>query len=190
MGIIVIDPGHSGSDPGASDPAGQISEAKLVLPYALELGAALTRRGHNVLLTRHAEETVSLSERAALANEAKADLFISVHANASTSPHAKGPWSIHAKGSERGRSMAETCQKALAGVLGGRGNAVYPDGSPQVGHRTLAVLRQTKMPAVLLELGFMTHRGDLVQLMDQATPHCVAEALAAAIDAELANPND
>src|SRR5439155_26512921 len=86
---IVIDPGHGGHDPGAK--AGETTEAGLVLDVALRLEALLAKLpGVEVILTRRTDEFVALQERTAIANRAGADLFLSIHANASENVQARG----------------------------------------------------------------------------------------------------
>ena len=85
---IVIDPGHGGHDPGAR--GNGISEAALVLDVALRLDELLKKENVEVVLTRRTNAFVALEERTALANRSDADLFLSIHANASTVPAARG----------------------------------------------------------------------------------------------------
>lgn len=86
---IVIDPGHGGHDPGAKGKG--VGEAELVLDIALRLEALLTQEpGVEVILTRRTDEFVSLEERTAIANRETADLFLSIHANASPAAQAGG----------------------------------------------------------------------------------------------------
>jgi N-acetylmuramoyl-L-alanine amidase len=86
---IVIDPGHGGHDPGALGKG--ISEANLVLDVALRLEKLLLKRpGAEVVLTRRADTFVALEERTAIANREKADLFLSIHVNASRNAKAQG----------------------------------------------------------------------------------------------------
>jgi N-acetylmuramoyl-L-alanine amidase len=85
---IVIDPGHGGHDPGTL--AHGTSEARLVLDVALRLEKLLERDGFDVVLTRRTDVFVPLEERTAIANRESADLFLSVHANASRDPKARG----------------------------------------------------------------------------------------------------
>jgi len=86
---IVIDPGHGGHDPGAMGNA--VSEAELVLDVALRLEQLLRKlSGIDVVLTRRTDEFVSLPERTAIANREGADLFLSIHANASEDTTARG----------------------------------------------------------------------------------------------------
>jgi N-acetylmuramoyl-L-alanine amidase len=86
---IVIDPGHGGHDPGAK--GGGTTEAELVLDVSLKLEKLLQKiPGLEVVLTRRKDEYVALQERTSIANRENADLFLSIHANASNSPQAQG----------------------------------------------------------------------------------------------------
>jgi len=86
---IVIDPGHGGHDPGAS--GNGLSEAELVLDVSLRLKKLLQKdRGIEVVMTRETDVYIPLEQRTAIANRESADLFLSVHANASRNPKARG----------------------------------------------------------------------------------------------------
>jgi hypothetical protein len=183
MKTVVIDPGHGGTDPGGQSLGAP--EKEIALTYATQLTTLLRARGHLAVLTRETDVFVPLPARARIANELPADLFVSVHANASGNPAARGPWTIHAASSERGREVATSLQRAMVSVFGGSRGSVHPDASGWTGDRRLAVLRQTKMPAVLLELGFMTNAADIAQMTDPEKTAEACAALAAAIHAEL-----
>jgi N-acetylmuramoyl-L-alanine amidase len=89
VGRIVIDAGHGGRDPGAQGPG--YTEAELTLDIALRLERLLTKEpGVEVVLTRRTDEYVGLQERTAIANSEGADLFLSIHANASRNRNARG----------------------------------------------------------------------------------------------------
>jgi N-acetylmuramoyl-L-alanine amidase len=85
---IVIDPGHGGHDPGAQGKS--LNEADLTLDVALRLETLLQREGFDVVLTRRTNVYVPLEERTAIANRENADLFLSIHANASRNEAARG----------------------------------------------------------------------------------------------------
>ena len=85
--VVVVDPGHGGRDPGAVGPRG-VLEKNLVLAVSLKLKEKLDRKGFEVILTRDKDVFIPLSERAEIANKAKADVFLSVHANGSR----RGGW--------------------------------------------------------------------------------------------------
>ncbi len=86
---IVIDPGHGGTEEGAKGPGGSL-EKDATLALAKTLQETLQHRGYRVLLTRSSDATVGLDDRAAAANAAKADVFLSLHCNASRAASAHG----------------------------------------------------------------------------------------------------
>ncbi len=86
---IVVDPGHGGSDPGAIGPHG-VKEKDVVLDIARRLASYLKKMGFEVFMTRREDIFLSLEERTAIANEKQADLFVSIHANASPNRKARG----------------------------------------------------------------------------------------------------
>jgi len=91
--VIVIDPGHGGRDYGAIGPRGT-REKNIVLGIARELAKLIRKdKQFKVIMTRDRDKTVSLEERARIANDAGADLFISIHVNASPKRHVRG-WNV------------------------------------------------------------------------------------------------
>jgi N-acetylmuramoyl-L-alanine amidase len=86
---VVIDAGHGGHDDGAKGPAGTL-EKDVVLGVSKDLAAALRKRGLRVVMTRESDDFVSLERRTYIANDARADLFISIHANAADSARIHG----------------------------------------------------------------------------------------------------
>jgi len=87
--VVAIDAGHGGVDEGAVGARG-LAEKEIVLDVAKRLEALLQARGLRVVLTRDSDTFVSLEARSAVANDARADLFVSVHANSSKSPKPRG----------------------------------------------------------------------------------------------------
>lgn len=165
----MLDPGHGGKDPGAV--ANGLQEKDLTLQLGLRIGELLMNRGAEVRFTRAADVFVELSERARMANEAGVDYFLAVHINAGggsgfesfTYPGAAGE-------TERIRSVIHTHVAAVFTSAG------MPDrGQKQA---NLAVLRETRMPAVLLEYGFIDHPRDSVLLRDPAFLERLAVATA------------
>lgn len=183
MKTICLDPGHGHGDPGAS--ANGVVEKDLVLRYSLAILQALAIDGYRVVPTRVFDRYPTIPERAALSNRVDADLFLSIHANASGDPKAHGPWTLYAEPSSRGKELATAFQRELAPILSGKPDAVYPDASPWTGGRKLGVLRQTRAPAVLIELGFVTNRADAELLRDEAALAHVTEAVLRAVRGEL-----
>lgn len=87
--VVVLDAGHGGHDDGATGPSG-LHEKDLVLDVTKRLARRLRRSGIRVILTRSSDEFLSLEQRTAVANDARADLFLSIHANASPSRKPRG----------------------------------------------------------------------------------------------------
>lgn len=120
---IVIDPGHGGHDPGASGKG--ITEAELVLDVALRVEKLLRKvRGAEVILTRRTDEFIPLPERTAIANREGADLFLSIHANASPTPDAKGIETYFLNFADNQSAAAVAARENAAS---GQGMAALPD---------------------------------------------------------------
>lgn len=175
--LVCIDAGHGGKDQGSSWEGLVESEQNLAL--ALALRDALVQRGMGVLLTRDTDVFVELERRAEIANQAGADYFISLHRNALESGGAQGIeiWHSHAAG-EHTRYFASCVEEALvdAGVTKSRG---CKGGSQASADTDYLVCRKTTMPAVLVEMGFITDEEDNRLFESKKTAY--AEALADAV---------
>ncbi|RDV82132.1 N-acetylmuramoyl-L-alanine amidase [Ammonifex thiophilus] len=148
---IALDPGHGGSDPGAVGPTG-FQEKEFTLGVARLLAVRLRERGAQVLLTRDRDTDVGLRARVRMANDWGADVFLSVHANASTDSSVAGlsTWYCPVGGNpEESCRLAQCLQKALVGELQ----------LPDLGVRTanFFVTKYTQMPAALVEIGFISN---------------------------------
>ena len=174
-GTIVVDAAHGGRDRGHVCPSG-LSEADLNLAVAQELAQILPAR--EVLLTRSGDEEVSNSDRAYLANAAKAKMIISIHHAAYRSPKASGTASFYFSRlgyqSHRGRMAATYIQRGVSRALE----------TLDVGEfgRSYDILRETNMPAVLLEPLYLTNPHELELASDPYYPATVAEAVAGALE--------
>ena len=168
---IVIDPGHGGPDPGAVGING-LRETDVVLDVSLQLAQLLQAKGINVLMTRTSEVDVDLPPRVALANNSRADLFLSIHANALSMarPDVNGIETFYFQ-SSRSRALAQAVQEQML--------AISP-GSPDRGARPgrFFVIRRTVMPSALVEMGFVTGSLDSPRLADPAFRRRLAVALA------------
>ncbi len=156
--VVCLDPGHGGYDEGCSN--GELKESEQTLALALAVRDAMEKRGITVVMTRADDTYVALDERAAIANEAGADYFISIHRNAVESGDASGIelWTS-SSGSEVTYALAEALEQQLvdAGVSQSRG---CRSGSQGDTSEDYAVCRLTQMPAVLIEMGFITSDED------------------------------
>lgn len=211
---VVIDPGHGGSEDGAIGPAGT-KEKDLVLDMARRLAALLRAGGFEVVLSREGDTDLGLDERAAIANRARADLFISLHANASRSSKARGAETFFLA-----REAADDEERAIAAME----NGTAPEPPPGQGDQDLPLilwdLAQTQyleesarlaqviqeklnaalgledrgvrqapfrvlvgatMPAVLVEIGFLTNPEEETRLNDLEYRRKLAEALSEAL---------
>lgn len=186
--LIVVDPGHGGDDPGAHVPnpegAGEVEEKALVVPYAMAIRDALLEAQYTTRLTRTGDTFVGLSERAEIANQSHAICFISIHANAASVEARNGAWILYDDKTrpKDGKALAESVFHQISMIPGLADKSpqaeVFPDGSSWVAGRQLTVLSKTRMPAILIELGFLTNEGDLGQLLDPETRKVVAQAVA------------
>lgn len=157
--IVCIDPGHGGSDPGAVSKDG--AQEKVVnLFVAQRIKTYLERAGAKVLMARTDDSDVGLAARAAKANQAKCDYFVSIHANAADAESANGYEVFHYPGSSGGVSLANKVSGAYK----------VASGMPlrRVTSANFQVLRDTAMPAILIELGFLTSPLDLALLKEPA----------------------
>lgn len=204
---VVIDPGHGGSDPGVAG-VGGLLEKDINLEVGLRLAEYLRQQGLQVVLTRQDDRHLGLAERAEIANTAGGDLFISLHCNAWYNGAARGletyflspaksDWSQSVEALENrdhtaaddvefivwdlvqnryisaSSDLAEVIQAEVSHALG------LPDrGVRQAGFR---VLVGAWMPAVLIEMGFLTHPDEARQLRNDRYQRALARAVGDAI---------
>ena len=189
---IVLDPGHGGFDQGAA--GGSVVEKNFALRLAVRTAEILRRCGYTVLLTRSSDRLIPLNSRAAFANNARADIFVSLHCNASTDRRADGIESYCLTPA----GAASTNQKRISTVKC-PGNQLDPNNFLLAFelHRALlnrtrandrgvrrgrfAVLRDLNMPGVLLEVGFLSNPGEETRLRNAAYVEQLARGIAVGI---------
>lgn len=168
--LVVLDPGHGGKDPGASGPTKK-REKDFVLTMALKVEDILKNVPNiTVSLTRRTDVYLELSDRAKVANRMKADFFVSIHANSFLST-SHGSETFYKK--DNSKSAAQVLNKAMVGASG-----LYDRG---VKYGNFAVIRETTMPSVLLEVGFISNPEEEKLLFDTAFQDRVALAIAKSI---------
>ncbi len=172
--LVVIDPGHGGPDPGAIG-IGGIREADVVLEVSKIVENLLTDKGVKVRLTRKNEVDLDLPPRVSFANNTDADIFVSIHANASRGKRRdiNGLETFYFRG-WRGRLLAKKIQKQILRVSPGS-----PDRGVKQGR--FYVIKNTRMPAVLVEIGFLTGRLDARRLEKTTHRKRLAYAIAKGI---------
>lgn len=177
---VVIDPGHGGIDSGAR---GAVMEKKIVLAVGLRVRELLQAAGVDVVMTRDRDTQLStvkatdLNMRAALANNVGAQLYVSIHANAMP---AQGI--LRGYGIETWWNPNHPLSKKFAGIL--QRNTIQATAAYDFGlknYQSLAVLRGSRMPAALIEIGYITHPVDVTNLQDANYLERVAVGIASGI---------
>ncbi|MDY6784402.1 MAG: N-acetylmuramoyl-L-alanine amidase [Cyanobacteriota bacterium] len=167
--VIMVDPGHGGRDPGAVGVNG-LREKDVILPISRDVERLLEQQGVNVTMTRSNDNFVSLGGRTTAANRTGADLFVSIHANAASSSSARGVETFYYA---TGRELAQSIQSSIIRRTGMTNRGVK--------RANFYVLRNTSMPAVLVEVGFVTNSSDAAKLSSPAFRRQMAEAIAEGI---------
>ena len=174
---IMIDAGHGGNDPGAVYKGRREKDDNLAL--AMDVGRLLSENGIEVLYTRTTDDYISPFERAKLANEAKVDYFISFHRN--SSPEVNQYNGVEVLVYDKSGIKYEMAQN-IVGALGELGfREIGVQARPG-----LVVLRKTKMPALLIETGFINSEKDN-QLFDEKfeeIARSIADAILGTLDEE------
>jgi N-acetylmuramoyl-L-alanine amidase len=207
---IAIDAGHGGADAGARGPGGA-AEKDVTLAIARRLRSAIeTRLGLRVVMTRDEDRAVPLSDRTALANNNKADVFVTLHANGSFRPERSGatvgvagfdqasmdregvapqrlpvagggtrdiemlPWNLaQIQFRDKSERLAQILWTALSGRVSLAPNPIE--------HAPFRILESANMPAVLLEVGYMTNADEEKALTNGEAQNTIAQAVADAI---------
>jgi len=171
---VVIDPGHGGPDPGAIG-IGGIRETDVVLEVSKIVKNLLSEKGVSVKLTRKNEVDLDLPPRVSFANNIDADIFVSIHANASRGKRRdiNGLETFYYRG-WKGKYLAKKIQKQILRVSPGS-----PDRGVKQGR--FYVIKNTRMPAVLVEIGFLTGRLDARRLEKPTHRKRLAYAIAKGI---------
>jgi N-acetylmuramoyl-L-alanine amidase len=215
--VVVVDAGHGGDNAGAV--ADGVAEKDINLDIAQRLAEALRKLGIRVILTRNEDVFLTLDERAEIANAARADLFLCIHANAAANTEASGieiyfPAMIFKHGSveyddaaraeemngkrlpedaltddgdsegamtanklafarDLGRTLGHEIERAIIDTCHATSRGVKP--------QTFEVLRCTSVPAVLIEVGFLTNDAERAKLTDAQYRQSLAEAIAEAV---------
>ena len=213
--VIVIDPGHGGSESGASSESGLL-EKRVTLTLARGLRRRLLKnRGVRVVLTRDEDRTLALDERTAIANQNRADLFLSLHLNASPRTNAYGAETYYLSTEatdDEARTIAALENRsytkddtdeldlllwdlaqnrhlarssALAESIQGQMNALVGTRDRGVRQAPFRVLMGATMPAVLVEVGFISNPDEAERLRETVYQDRIVESLARAIESYL-----
>jgi N-acetylmuramoyl-L-alanine amidase len=180
--VIVIDPGHGGPDPGLVVPDGPLrwAETELVYDLAARLEGRLAAAGMRVYLTRGPAPVNAIPDlrRAELANELGSDLLISLHLDGHANPEANGVATYHYG---TGNGVTSTVGERLAGLVQREIVARTGLRDCHTHAKTWELLRLTRMPAVRVDVGYLTSPDDRNRIIDPRFRDQVVEAMVAAV---------
>lgn len=170
--VVALDPGHGGRDPGAVG-IGGLQEKQVIFPISQQVATILRQQGVEVVMTRNSDIELDLDPRVQIAERADADLFVSIHANAInlSRPDVNGLETYYY--SSAGARFARTVHDIVLRTMGMRDRRVR--------QARFYVIRRTSMPAILIEVGFVTGAEDIHNLRDPEWRSRMANAIARGI---------
>jgi uncharacterized protein YjdB len=187
---VFLDPGHGGTDPGAT--YGIYRECDLNLAVGKKVQALLLNRGYNVIMSRTTDTTVGLLNRSQMANDDHADIFVSIHTNSSDSASANGiegyyylldPNHLSAINASMATNPDRLAKSVtLASLI--ENNMVDYTNATDRGTKgsDLSVVRESAMPATLVEMGFIGNKDERDKLFSDSYQNTLAKAIADGID--------
>ena len=183
--MIVIDAGHGGRDLGAASKREDYEEKSLTLSTAFLVQEALRQKGYQTVLTRNHDTYIPLDTRADIANTLHANLFVSIHYNFSTSQEARGVEVFYYKETKTPHSARIASSKQLGQMI--LNHIIKSTGAASRGVKpaNFAVVRETTMPAVLIEAGFLSNPQERQCIRDPAYLRCLARGISEGVEAYL-----
>lgn len=166
---IIIDPGHGGSDVGATREG--IYEKDLTLDISKRVEAILKKKGYDVQMTRATDVYVGLKERVIFTEEKKGDLFVSIHVNSSVSPEGHGIETHYY--TPVSYDFAQIVHKQLANSINAKDRGLFKS--------KFYVINNDIAPSILVETGFISNPAERASLMTEARKQKTAEAIAEGI---------
>jgi len=172
--VIILDPGHGGSNPGAV--ANDSREADNNLAVGLKLRDILTAAGAKVVMTRDSDRTVApegnslrreLQARVDIAEANNADIFVSLHSNENEDSSISGATSYYS--SDKSRHLAEMVQHAVVKATQAEDRGILQD--------NFYVLRSTSMPSTLIEMGFVSNPAEAARLNSDSYRTTIAQGI-------------
>jgi N-acetylmuramoyl-L-alanine amidase len=173
--VVAIDAGHGGRDTGAIGPTGLL-EKEVVLDLAQRIRELLVKAGVRVIMTRETDVFVELADRPRVARQQGATVFVSIHANASVRPAANGSETYYL--TPQSQVLAQIVQEELGRIQGLANRGVKT--------ATFLVLRENDVPAVLVEVAYVSNIDEEARLRQNAFRQRLAEAVARGVQRFLA----
>lgn len=174
---VVLDAGHGGVQPGCV--AGEVLEKDITLAVTMRLKDQLEEKGLSVFLTRDSDEDVELSDRAAIANQSDAQYFVSIHCNWFEEDTSVSGLDCYYYQDEEGMGLAQSILDSVSS------RSII---AREIKEENFEVLWETTMPAVLIELGFMTNPEELEALLSEEYQETLASAIAEGILKRMEKP--
>ncbi|HLS53497.1 MAG TPA: N-acetylmuramoyl-L-alanine amidase [Tissierellaceae bacterium] len=191
--IIVVDPGHGGIDGGTH--YGEILEKDINLAIGLKLRDQLIKKGAKVNMTRERDASLEdyisngsrhsrdLKARVGIIDASKADIFVSIHVNHIKNVNRMGPIVFYYEKSQKGKSLAEAIQKQLNKLSEYKKEGIEINRIPMTGD--YYILKNTKVPGVIIETGFISNQIDRSLLQDEGHQEEIIELIIKGIIAYL-----
>jgi len=172
--LVVIDPGHGGVDVGAT--RNGVYEKDITLTISRYLGRILQQMGYSVVYTRTEDIDIDLEPRVQIAENARASAFVSVHVNSldASMSEINGLETYHAPGASLGGNLAELVHEQILASTGANDRGVRS--------ARFYVIRNTSMPAILVETGYITNPSESARLVNNAYQEQIAMAIARGLD--------
>ena len=166
---VVIDPGHGGTDPGAI--ANNTKEKEINLSVAQQVEQNLKKKGLAVIMTRSRDEYLGLVERANVGTESKATIFVSMHCNSATATSASGIETYYYINTDNDydKDLATCIQNAVIKATDAKSRGVKS--------ANFSVLRNSKIPAALIEMGFLTNVEESTKMNDSEYQAKIAQGV-------------
>jgi len=162
---VVIDAGHGGKDGGSV--WNGLVEKKLCLDVAKRVETALKSKGLKTVMTRRSDTFVELGQRARIANRVPSSIFVSIHFNGSRKTIISGGEVYYR--STRGKLLASAISRSIKSRVSGGTRGIFYAG--------YKVLRETQMPAVLVECGYLSNKREALRCADPAHRQKLADAI-------------
>lgn len=167
--VVVIDPGHGGSDVGAT--RNGIYEKTITLDVSKKVADMLRNKGYEVVMTRATDKTVSLQERVEISENSNPDLFVSIHVNSSNSETPSGLETHYYK--DNSLELAKNVHASMLNNINSPNRGLFKS--------KFYVINHTTAPAILVEIGFLSNPSERDQLISEHRKQATAKAIAEGI---------
>lgn len=167
---VIIDAGHGGTDVGAT--SGGIYEKDITLDISKRVEKLLNQKGYQVVMTRPNDTYVSLQDRVTISEKNDPDIFVSIHVNSSVRPEITGVETHYYH--QESMALAQTVHASLASAVQSPNRGLFKS--------KFYVINHTTVPAILVEIGFISNSGEREQLVGEKRKQATAKAIADGVE--------